>query len=117
MKMKSFVKQFAAFVKGDDVQVQAEKTFRQADSALKVQISALEGDTVNLEDKVETAKEDQQTARINNGKPITNRDSYVENLLYAKNNVTTAEKALKTHLEKIEFLKSEKASLEKEVTA
>ena len=57
-KMNSFVKQFVAAVKGDDVEVQAQKAWRSAESALKVQIAAREGDTISLEDAVNQAKEE-----------------------------------------------------------
>jgi len=113
--VKSFVRQFINEVKGDDVAVKAEKAFRQASSALRTQINSLEGDRVNLEDKVTDAKEAQNRARINNGSPISDRDAYVKSLLSAKNTVTNAESALETHDAKIAFLKDELASLETEV--
>ena len=115
--VKSFVKQFVAAVTGDDAKAQGEKAFRQAQSALKSQISSLEGDTINLEDKVEDAQEVLKKARINNGKLIADRHSYSENLLYSKNKVTEAEKALKAHVDKIQFFKSELQELEAEVEA
>jgi hypothetical protein len=117
MKVKSFVKQFISTVKGDEVGVQAEKCFRAASSALNTQISSLGGDTIQLEDKVTDAKEAHTSARINNGQSITNRNTYVENLLTSKNNVTIAEKNLKSHIEKIDFLKAELKALETEVEA
>ena len=116
-KVASFVKQFVAAVKGDNVEVLAQKALRQADSALKTQISSLDGDTIAKEDKVTDAKERQMTARINNGNPITDRNSYVRNLLDAKNAVTLAEEELKLHKEKISFLKGELESLNGEVDA
>lgn len=116
-KVKSFVKQFVAAVKGDTAEAQAQKVLRQADSALQTQIASLNGDTIVLEDAVTAAKERQANARINNGNNIGDRSSYVRNLLDAKNAVTLAEEALKTHKEKIEFLKAELASLNEEVDA
>lgn len=113
--VKSFVKSFIAVIKGDDVTAQAEKAFRQASSALNTQISSLGGDTVTFEDAVLDAKEKQQVARINGGQPISNRNTYVQNLLNAKNEVTKAEEAHETHLAKIKFLKDELAELEKDV--
>lgn len=113
-QIKSFVKQFVAAVKGDDVAVLAEKTFRQASSALKTQINSLEGDTVTFEDKVTDAKEAQALARINDGKAIVDRDNYVTKLLQAKNTVTSTEDALKKHEAKIKFLREELAELEAE---
>lgn len=115
--VKSFVKTFAAKLTGDDVQVKAEKAFRQAQSALKSQISSLEGDTINLEDRVTDAKEAQTNARVNGGNAITDRNSYVNTLVSRKNEVVLAEKALKEHNDKINFLKSELTALETEVEA
>lgn len=116
-KIASFVRQFVAAVKGDNVEVLAQKALRQADSALKTQISSLEGDTIAKEDRVTDVKEAQEAARINRGQPITDRNAYVRNLLDAKNNVTLAEEDLKTHKEKIAFLKGELDALNAEVDA
>ena len=115
--VKSFVRQFVKAVQGDDASAKAEKAFRQASSALKSQVSSLEGDTINLEDRVTEAKESQENARINGEEAITNRNAYVEGLISSKNKVVEAQKVLKQHLEKIEFLKSELASLEEQVEA
>lgn len=113
-KMKSFVKEFVAKIKGDDAEALAQKALRQADSALKTQIATLTGDTITFEDRVEAAKEGQANARINGGNPITDRELYVENLLEAKNEVTEAEEALALHKEKIAFLQGELDSLGKD---
>ena len=113
-KMNSFVKQFVAAVKGDDVEVQAQKAWRSAESALKVQIAAREGDTINLEDAVEQAKEKLNNARINGGKPITDRAEYIEDLINAKNALTDAEIYLEAHMEELSFLKEEYKSLNEE---
>ena len=69
-KMKSFVKQYVAVVKGDDAEAQGEKVFRQADSALQTHIANLKGDTISLEDNVTNAKEELNLARVNNGQII-----------------------------------------------
>lgn len=110
--MKSFIKQFVAVVTGDNAEAQAQKVLRQADSALKTQIAALQGDVITLEDAVENAKEQQVLAKVNHGRTITDRNSYVRGLLDAKNEVTKAEKALELHKEKIAFLESELATLD-----
>lgn len=114
-KIKSFCKEFIATVEGDSAAALAEKVFRQADSALKVQIANLNGDVIKLEDDVAAAKEGVSKARINNGREITDRTAYVEGLLTAKNNLTRAEDALKKHKEKLAFLEGEYKDLSSEV--
>ena len=115
-KVTSFVNQFLAYVKGDTAQVQAEKVFRQAQSALNVSISSLTGDTVNFEDAITEAEENLLAARINKGLAITDRSAYVSQLLSAKNKLTTAEENLEMHNQKLDFLKQILAALEKEET-
>lgn len=114
-KMNSFVKQFVAAVKGDDVEVQAQKAWRSAESALKVQIAAREGDTIAKEDKVTEAKEVLNQARINYGKTITNREYYINTLISAKNQLTEAEEELEAHMMELDFLKEEFKTLNEEV--
>lgn len=116
--MKNFVSNFVQFKQGDNAQQLAEKTLRQADSALTSQISSLEGDTVQKEDALTDAQEALQLAVINHGKPITDRHQYIENLLSAQNTVTRAEESLDAHKAKIEFLTKIKESINAEtVTA
>lgn len=113
-KIKSFIKSFIAVVTGDDATALGEKVYRQAVSGLNVQIASLNGDTVALEDKVTETKEALASARVNNGKLITDRSQYVQNLLNAKNKVTSAEEALEEHEAKLVFLKGELAKLDEE---
>ena len=109
-KASSFVAQFVALIKGDDVTAQAAKVWRQAESALKVQISGMEGN-IELEDAIQEAQEALELARVNNGKPITDRASYTTNLINAKNKVTKAEKELELHKTTLAFYKEELTSL------
>lgn len=112
--MNSFVKQFIAKVKGDDVEVQAEKVWRQANSALKSMISSMEGDLIEKEDKLNDAQEVLNNARINRGTEIKDRNAYVSNLIYAKEGIKTAQKNLDAHIATINFLKEEWENLKKE---
>lgn len=116
-KIKSFVKQFTAIVTGDSATAQAEKALRQADSALKTHIAILVGDTISKEDAVSGAEEQLALATVNNGRPITNRDGYVQTLLDCKNNLTNAQEALKKHNAKIDFLTAQQDGLDAEVEA
>lgn len=115
MKVPFFVKQFRAFVTGDDAKVRELKQFRKAQNSLKTQISVLEGESIAKEDALEEAEEGVAAARANNGNDITDGVIYVENLLSAKNKVTAAKEALKKHNEKLAFLKGELSTLEEEV--
>lgn len=114
-KMNSFRKQFEAKLKGDNDGVKSAKAWRSAESALKVQIAALEGDTISLEDDVENAKEALKDARINNGEIIERREEYIDNLIEAKEDLTLAIEALDNHNYTLDFLKSEYAALKEDV--
>ena len=111
-KTKSFVKEIVALLKGDDAEATAQKVLRQADSAFKTQIASLTGDTIALEDKLEDAKEALRLARLNNGQLINDRNSYVNSLLRAQNNLIDAEEALEAHNNKLQFLREQAALLE-----
>ena len=109
--MNSFVKQFIAAAKGDDVEVLAQKAWRSAESALKVNIASREGDTISLEDEVSRKKDTLVAARINNGKKVACREEYISELIDAKNELTDAEEELNNHLSELNFLKDEYAKL------
>jgi hypothetical protein len=111
-KTKSFVKEVVAILTGDNAEATAQKILRQADSAFKTQIASLTGDTIALEDKLEDTKESLRLARLNNGKVISDRNSYIRNLLDAKNAVTSAEEALEAHVAKLQFLQEQASLLE-----
>ena len=110
-ELTSFVKQFVAFVEGDNAEVQAQKAWRSANSALDVQISNMTGDLIQLEDAVEEAAEYLVKARVNGGKQITDRTQYINNLINAKKALTTAEENLADHKLTLDFLKEEKDTL------
>ena len=107
MKVKSFIREFSALVAGETTKVQAEKTLRSADNALKAQIANLEGDKISLEDAVEEAADQLRKARYNFGKEIKDRTDYVSNLVNCKNAHTEAVEALDEHNALISFLKEE----------
>lgn len=113
-KAKSFIQGFVAAIKGDNAEAQAAKVWRQAESGLTMQIAALKGDLIRKEDAVTDAQEALDGARINNGQIITNRDSYVQGLITAKENLTVAEKQLEAHQKTIAFLEEEYANLKAE---
>lgn len=101
---KSFIAQFVALIKGDDAEAQAQKVWRQAESAFKTQISALEGKTLDFEDKIVEAHEAAQLRLLNNGKKIEDRDAYIKSVLEAENRVLEAEENMVEHKRKIDLL-------------
>lgn len=115
--VKSFVKSFVALVQGDSAEAQAQKTFRQVQSALNTQIAVMTGDLVSKEEAVSDAQEAFDKARINNGKDLSSSDryAYVRRLIEAKNKVQEAQDALDEHKSTLSFLKEQLASLEAEV--
>jgi hypothetical protein len=110
----SFISQFVALVTGDDVQVKAEKVWRQASNALKSAIPSAEGDTIRYEDEVELAQERLNKARINNGEPITDRNDYVIKILRSREQLEVAQENLELHLKKVAILNQELELLSQE---
>lgn len=112
--MNSFIRQFIAAIKGNTNEVEAQKAWRKAESAIRAQIAIKEGDIISLEDKVESAKEGLNSARVNGGEEIRDSVKYVTNLIKARNILTTAEYTLEENIELIKFLKEEYELLKKE---
>jgi uncharacterized protein YaiL (DUF2058 family) len=112
-KACSFVKEVVAILKGDDAEATGQKILRQADSALKTSIASMTGDTISLEDSVESAKENLKLSRLNNGQLISNRNSYTANLVAAQNNLIEAEETLANHKKTLAFLEEQSANLNK----
>jgi hypothetical protein len=112
--MNSFVKSFVAKLSGDNATVVGEKAWRQAKNALTAEIATSEGDLISYEDEVERCVEELNSARVNGGNEISDRKSYVTNLIVRKNKLTDAQENLDAHKERIAFLKEELSSLGKE---
>lgn len=116
-KVKSFIKQFVAVVNGDNAEALAQKTYRQADAHLESEIAVQKGKLVDKVTAVEVAEEDVQLARVNHGKPISNRESYLQSLKSAKEALLDAKEAQTEVEELIKFFTSEKEALNAEVDA
>lgn len=105
MLLKSFVATFVALVKGDDAEALAQKTLRRGDNALKSQIAACDGQEIDFEDRLAQAEENLQKALVNNGRDHFDKDTYIANILNAKNKLTEEQEAWDLHKEKTAFLK------------
>ena len=113
-KLNAFVKEFKAIIVGDDAEALGFKNWRKAESGLKVQIAALNGDIIAKEDALENAQENLMKARVNYGKEISDRDAYIANLIKAKESLKQAEKQLIAHKETVDFLEEQYALLKAE---
>lgn len=107
--VKSFIRQFVAYVQGDDATQLAEKVYRKSSTALSAQIASLESQTVDLEDVITEKEEELLSAIHNNGKEITGengKQEYIKSILRAKQLLETAKETLSSHQETVAFLKT-----------
>lgn len=104
-KLNSFIALTMAILTGDDNKAIAAKNWRKADSAFQSHISNLEGQTVDLEDKLQDAQEKFEKALVNYGKPIENRTVYMDAIIRAKNAVTEAQENLDNHMQNLADLR------------
>jgi hypothetical protein len=95
--MTKFQSGFIKAAKGVQADQAAELNFRKATAALQTQIAVMNGETVTKEVEVSEAKAAVESALINNGKDISDRESYLLNLVAANNKLKAAEKALNEH--------------------
>ena len=104
-ELQSWKKQFIAGIKGDSDEVTTERAWRGAKAKLEVEIATLNGKTVSLEMDVEARQDALNQARVNGSKIITSDTPYIDNPMMARNDLVKAEKELKNHNDKLEFLK------------
>lgn len=116
-KVKSFIKQTVAIIKGDDAAALAEKNYRLANAAFEAETAKLKGDTVDLEQSLQDARETLTSKRLNEGVLIKDRSAYLYALLNAQNGVTIAEEKLTMHQAKVDFFKEQSILLNAEEEA
>lgn len=113
MEMKdvsNFVSIVLAKLTGDKAAEIAARNEKKARAALKGQISSLESEQVNLEEKVEDCKEALNNA-IYCTEPITSSETYIEGIANAQENLDNAELALEENQFSIEYYKGLLAKL------
>lgn len=103
----NFVKIIVALIKGDDAEVTALKIQKKAVAALKAQIAVKEATTLELEDNVDLARTELDTARVNKGAEITNNKDYIKSLLETRADLLAKEEILADHLAIVSFLREE----------
>lgn len=107
MSKSIFIQSVIAFIKGDDDQQVALKIQNHGSKGLAAQIAAQQAVTCDFEEEVENAKLALVKARANNGEVITNRDTYVQNLINAQSKIEQAQENLDSHIETIKFLQEQ----------
>jgi chromosome segregation ATPase len=107
VKLKSFVKEFVAMVKGDEAEAIGEKVRRKAEAGVETRLSSLKGHIVECEQYIEESEENLKHVRLNNGNPIKDMVTYVDNLIMAHKKVDEAKAKLEDVKHTIEVLQKE----------
>ena len=91
--MSLLVKEITARIKGDNAAVTAAKIARKCVSSVKSQIASLEAKEVDLEDNVDTAKENLDNAQYPTS-TFSSGQTYINNVKEAQDEYDSAEEAL-----------------------
>lgn len=94
-KIKSYVKQALAHLKGDDDGVIAQRNYRRSVAAVKGQKSALEAKLVTDETRVEIAKEQLLKAKYPGKEMTGDSEEYLSLIYEAEEEVEITEEILK----------------------
>lgn len=106
---KGFVELFESFVQQDNARALGMKVSKQAAAELSVRISVMNAETLKKEQALEQAQEACTPALLNQGKAITDGDSYTATLLETHNQVLKAQKELDNHKNALAFFESQLA--------
>lgn len=90
---KSYITSAVKVMKGNDNQELATKNAKQAEAAIKSQISAIEGSIIDAEQEIEAAKEALNSIFYPT-EAITDRKAFTQNLYDAKKAILEAEETL-----------------------
>lgn len=101
-ELSKFVQATLSFITGDTDTAIALKNERQSKSAIKGQISALEGALINAETRVEVAEEALERA-IHPTTLITDHSTYYRNIVKAQEELDMAESQLQDVLASKEY--------------
>lgn len=100
--MKSFIKEVAARITGDNAEATAQKNYRKATSAIDVQVHTLKAKLVDQEAAVETATENLENAQFPTSL-ITDNSYYVSNIKSQYDNLEAKKEALEATKNSIAF--------------
>lgn len=113
-KIKSYVKQALAHLKGDDDAVIAQRNYRRSVAAVKGQRSALESKLVTDETRVEIAKEKLLKAKYPGEEMTGDAEDYLSEIYEAEEEVEIAETILNDTATDIDKMQSLLDEFEKE---
>lgn len=102
--MSKFTEKIKAYLEEQQEAREISKSWNVANAAFKSKLAVYESEMLNHEFAIEVAQEKLKSAEVNGGKPIHNRDEYINQLLDAKDELTNAENRKEELLRTIEFL-------------
>ena len=114
-KLNSYVKQTLAMLDGNTDEVTAQKNYRLASSALKMQISALEGKQVKAETDVEAAEDNLKSAKFPT-EIISDTEAYIKNIKRSQDKLDELKEDLENIKESITYFVNLQKEYNKEVT-
>ena len=96
LKVPNFLKLAVAIITGDDAEAKAIKIQSKAKAAIKAQIAVKQAEILDLEENLQTAKENLEKALANNGNLIDadGKERYITGLFSANEKLERAQKAL-----------------------
>jgi len=113
----NFTESFKAEAQGDDLNAYAEKAWKGTKSSLDVTVATMKGEVIELEDKVDDAKEHFKRAKVAFGKRVKQETAanYIANIITAKNAVTVAVNELENKKSDLKFFQGLLKDLGKEI--
>lgn len=102
--MSKFEEKFKSVVNADKSEIGAKKSWNIVNSAFVAKLALLNSELTELQFVKAEAEEKLESAKINSGENILNRDSYLINLVNCKNKLTDIENQITELEETIKFL-------------
>lgn len=102
--MSKFEEKFKSVVNADKSEIGAKKSWNIVNSAFVAKLALLNSELTELQFVKAEAEEKLESAKINSGENILNRDSYLINLVNCKNKLNDIENQITELEETIKFL-------------